>query len=137
MPSDNTTRAAAILGAADGLTIVVALVAGRNSDVFHSALDAGIGEFVGMAAALYLSAPVRKLWPAFICGLTTLVACVVPAIPYVALSHRTALWASAAVAAAVGAVVCWLRPEKGWLAVLETYGVILAAAGLCFLVSIL
>jgi VIT1/CCC1 family predicted Fe2+/Mn2+ transporter len=134
---DQANRVAAILGAADGLTIVVALVFGRNPAVFHAALDAGIGEFVGMGAALYLSDVRKRIVPAFLCGACTLLGCVIPALPYIFSHGDIARIASGAIAACLGAVVCKLRPEKGWLAVAETYGVLLASAVLCFAVSLL
>lgn len=128
-------RTAAILGAADGLTLAVSLVFGRNAHVFHAALDAGIGELVGMAAALYLSSEKRELMPAFLCGLTTLIACVIPAIPYAVGSGAGAAALSALLAMAVAALVCWIRPEKGWAAIAETYGVLVASGLLCFVTS--
>jgi VIT1/CCC1 family predicted Fe2+/Mn2+ transporter len=130
-------RVAAILGAADGLTIVVALVFGRNPAVFHAALDAGIGEFVGMGAALYLSDAHKRIFPALLCGLATLLGCVLPAIPYAVFTGDLARSLSVAIAIGLGSVVCKLRPEKGWLAIAETYGVLFLSALLCFLVSLL
>lgn len=134
--STTPTRAAAILGAADGLTIVVALIFGRSPAVFHAALDAGIGEFVGMAAALYLSEQRGHFGAALLCGLTTLLACVIPAIPFAAGATGWApVLAASVFAFLIGEFICWLRPEKGWLAIAETYGVLALSAGLCFAVS--
>jgi VIT1/CCC1 family predicted Fe2+/Mn2+ transporter len=132
---DKDQRVAAILGAADGLTLAVSLIFGRDPAVFHAALDAGIGEFVGMGAALYLSTPKRQFGAALVCGLATLLGCVLPAVPLALHGGWATRAASAAVAAAIGAVICRLRPERGWVAVTETYGVILTAAGICFAVS--
>ena len=132
---DKDQRVAAILGAADGLTLAVSLVFGRNTAVFHAALDAGIGEFVGMGAALYLASARKGLGAALVCGLATLLGCVLPAVPFAVAGGWAARAASVAVAVAVGAVICKLRPEKGWVAVAETYGVIIVAAALCFAVS--
>jgi VIT1/CCC1 family predicted Fe2+/Mn2+ transporter len=130
-------RVAAILGAADGLTIVVALVFGRNPAVFHAALDAGIGEFVGMGAALYLSDVRKRIIPAFLCGACTLLGCVIPALPYIFNHGDIARISSGIIAVGLGAIVCKLRPEKGWLAIAETYGVLLVSGLLCFAVSLL
>lgn len=136
--SDGTSRAAAILGAADGLTIVVALIFGRSPAVFHAALDAGIGEFVGMAAALYLSSAKSRIFPAFLCGLTTLAACVLPALPFLMTGpHWLAVVIASVISAGLGGLICVLRQETGWLAVTETYGVLALSAGLCFAVSLL
>jgi VIT1/CCC1 family predicted Fe2+/Mn2+ transporter len=134
---DKDNRVAAILGAADGLTIVVALIFGRNAAVFHAALDAGIGEFIGMGAALYLSDARKRIAPAFVCGMCTLLGCVLPAIPYAVSSGNIARGVSVVIAIGLAAVVCKLRPDKGWIAVAETYGVLAASALLCFAVSLL
>lgn len=130
-------RAAAILGAADGLTIVIALMFGHDPRLFHSALDAGIGEFVGMGAALYLSSDRGSFLAAFMCGLATLLGCVLPALPFLVTGGGVAMVAGSVVALVAGAVVCWLRPERGLLAVTETYGVLSASAVLCWLVSLI
>jgi hypothetical protein len=132
---DPAERVAAILGAADGLTIAVSLIFGRTPAVFHAALDAGVGEFVGMGAALYLSDAGRKIFPAILCGAATLIACVLPAIPYVTLGGWPARLAGTAIAAAEAGVIYILRPEKGWLAAVETWGVIALAGGLCLALS--
>jgi hypothetical protein len=128
-------RVGAILGAADGLTLAVSLIFGRSPGVFHAALDAGIGEFVGMGAALYLSSDKRDFWAALACGLATLLGCVLPAVPLAISSNWDMRLISVDIALLVAFAICWLRPEKGWVAIAETYGVILAAAGICFAVS--
>jgi VIT1/CCC1 family predicted Fe2+/Mn2+ transporter len=124
-------RIGAILGAADGLTIVVALLFGMTPAIFHAAVSAGIGEFVGMGAALWLTNK-RQILAALLCGLATLLACVVPAIPFALSGGALALSISLCLAVSTGAIVCWLRPEKGLMAVAETYGVLAAAALLCY-----
>jgi VIT1/CCC1 family predicted Fe2+/Mn2+ transporter len=134
---DKESRVAAILGAADGLTIAIALICGRNPAIFHAALDAGLGELAGMSAALYLSDPGKRIIPALFCGIATLLGCVVPAIPYVFASGDLARGLSGVIALALGAIVCKMRPEKGWVAVAETYGVLIVSALLCFAVSFL
>jgi hypothetical protein len=125
------------LGAADGLTIVIALAFGHDPAVFKSALDAGLGELCGMTAAVWLSTRNAKFVPAFLCGVATLLGCVLPAIPYALGTTDIYRGLSVVIAIILGAIVCKLRPEKGWLAVTETYGVLLASALLCFAVSFL
>ena len=39
--------------------------------------------------------------------------------------------ASLVLVAAVAALISWLRPERGVLAIVQTYGILLAAAVLC------
>lgn len=124
-------RIGAILGAADGLTIVVSLLFGHTPALFHAALEAGIGEFVGMGAALWLTNK-KQVLAALLCGLATLLACVVPAIPFALFGGLLALSISSFLVVSIGAIVCWLRPEKGLMAVAETYGVLAAAGLLCY-----
>ena len=64
-------------------------------------------------------------------------ACVIPVVPYAFAHGWPALSASLVLVCAVGAAVSWLRPERGWLAVVETYGVLMAAAVLCFGASLI
>jgi VIT1/CCC1 family predicted Fe2+/Mn2+ transporter len=129
-------RIGAILGAADGLGLAVSLIFGRNTGIFHAALDDGIGEFVSMAAALYLASKKRELMPAILCGAATFFGCFLPAIPYLFANGIVALIPAVIITALLGAVICELRPEKGWVAVAETYGVLLIAGSLCFAASL-
>jgi VIT1/CCC1 family predicted Fe2+/Mn2+ transporter len=134
--SKNAQRIGAILGAADGLTIVVALLCGRTPELFHAALSAGIGEFVGMGAALWLTNK-KQIFAALLCGLATLLACIIPALPFAFCAGLPALLISGCLALSIGAIVCWLRPEKGLMAIGETYGVLAAAGIMCYGVSFL
>lgn len=137
-------RAPVILGAADGVTIVLGLLVSLTahpSAVFRAALGAGLAELVGMTAGVWLSAGQdgtghgggwRGFWAALSCGGAALVACAAPAVPYLVAHGPVALGASVALTAAVAGIVAWLRPEKGILAVAQTYGVLAVAAGLCY-----
>lgn len=129
-------RIGAILGAADGLTIVVALLFGRSPALFHAALDAGIGEFVGMGAALWLTDR-KQVLAAFFCGLATFLGCILPALPFLFLSGAAALFAAVAGVLSCASIICWLRPEKGKLAIAETYGVLAVAGALTYAASFL
>lgn len=132
-------RAPVILGAADGVTIALGLVvslAGHPAAMWHAALGAGLAELVGMAAGVWLSDRRGGLLPALACGVAALAACVLPAAPYLLLRGTTALGAGLAVTVAAGAVVAWLRPERGFAAAAQTYGVLAAAAGLCWAVGL-
>lgn len=136
-PLSDTDRVAAILGAADGLGLAISLIAGRNAGLFHALLDDGIGELVSMGAAVYLSAKKRELIPAVLCGLATCLACVLPGIPYLVSSGVVAVISAGVIAFGLATVVCRLRPEKGWIAMVETYGVISTAGIICFAASLL
>ena len=139
-----TKRSATILGIADGITIVLGLLislhSGHSSAIFHASVGAGVAELVGMGAALWLSSKrnVANFIAALLCGVATAAACILPAIPYAFhLPSALSLGLSVAICAGIGAGVCYLREEKGWLAVAETFGVLLAAAVLCFLASLI
>lgn len=128
-------RAPVILGAADGVTIVLGLLVsltGTPAAMWHAALGAGLAELVGMTAGMWLSDGKSGFRLAASCGLAALAACVLPAVPYLLLRGPLALVLALALTVAVAAAVAWLRPERGVLAAVQTYGVLLAAAVLCF-----
>jgi VIT1/CCC1 family predicted Fe2+/Mn2+ transporter len=131
-------RAPIILGAADGVVIVLGLVlslAGQPHAVFHAAAGGGLAELVGMTAGMWLSDGRSPFRVAASCGVAALAACVVPALPYAAGSGAAALVMSLLLVAGVAAIVAWLRPEKGTMAVAQTYGTLLVAAALCTVVG--
>jgi hypothetical protein len=133
-------RTAVILGAADGLTLAISEIMGlrhHQPEIFLSGLSAGLGELVGMTAALWLSAGDDKTGfiPALGCGIATLLGCVLPCAAYTVLSGAAALAGAAALIAALGAMVCWVRPQKGIVAAAETYGVLAGAGLMCYAAS--
>lgn len=125
----------AVFGAVDGLVmvmgIITALLIARQGHpaAWHAALGGAAGELVGMTAGQHTSDPASGWRVAALCGTAGGIACLAPAIPFIVLPGAAAVWTGIAVATAVAAVICALRPERGWRAVLLTYGV-LAAAGL-------
>jgi hypothetical protein len=125
-------RIAIILGSADGVTLAVSIMAsltGNQTAIWHAGLGDGLGELVGMFAALYLSSSDDKtgFWPAVSCGLATLVACTLPCVPFIFTRGILAFALAALLVILVGAAISRLRPEKGVKAVLITYGVIIGA----------
>jgi VIT1/CCC1 family predicted Fe2+/Mn2+ transporter len=139
----NRQRIAIILGSADGLGLSVSEIASllhHQPAIFHAGLGAGLGEFVSMGAALWLStdpADEAGFWPAAACGIASLLGCLLPVLPYAFISGTAALVAAALIAVAVGAVISWLRPERGLLAISETYGVLMAAGLLCWAAALI
>lgn len=105
--------------------------------MWHAAVGAGLAELVGMTAGMWLSDGHAGLPVAVSCGAAAAAACIAPAVPYLAVSGLTALLASLGLTAAVAGLVAWLRPERGALAVAQTYGVLIAAAALCYGASLL
>ena len=139
----NRQRVAIILGSADGLGLSVAEITSllhHQPAIFHAGLGAGLGEFVSMGAALWLAtdpAEEAGFWPAVACGVASLLGCLLPVVPYAFARGTGALIAAAGIAVVVGAVISWLRPERGLLAVSETYGVLIAAGLLCWGASLI
>lgn len=133
-------RAPVILGAADGVTIVLGLLVSLTahpSAMWHAALGAGLAELVGMTAGMWLSDGESGFRLALSCGVASLAACALPAVPYLALRGPVALGLSLGLTVAVAGAVAWLRPEKGVLAAVQTFGVLAVAAALCFTASLL
>ncbi len=124
-----------ILGAADGVVIVLGLLLSlaihQPGAIWHAAVGAGLAELVGMTSGMWLSDGRSGFVPALVCGAAAGSACVAPAVPYLVATGGLALAASLALIAATAAVISWLRPERGVLAVVQTYGVLITAAGLC------
>jgi len=139
----NRQRTAIILGSADGLGLSVAEIMSllhHQPAIFHAGLGAGLGELVSMFAAVYLSNdPADKggFWPAVSCGVASLLGCLLPVLPYVIVTGAVALCAAAVIAVLVGAAIAFLRPERGVLAVAETFGVLAAAGLLCWGASLI
>lgn len=126
-------------GAADGVVIAVGLIVSLTGDpraLVRAAAAAGLAELVGMTAGEWLSDSGSGFRAALANGGAAFAACVVPAVPYMAAGGDAALIPSLLLVAAVGGVIAWLRPEKGALAIAQTFGVLVAAAVLCLTASL-
>jgi hypothetical protein len=129
-----------MFGSADGVTIVLGVVvslAGQPHAVFRAAAGAGLAELVGMTAGAYLSDEKAGLAPAIANGAAACAACVLPAVPYLLGSGWPAMAASIALVAAVASGISLLRPERGLLAFAQTFGILAAAAVLCWATSLI
>ena len=138
--SGDGVRPQAVFGGADGLTLGLGLIvslAGQPQALVHAGFGAGLAELVGMAAGVRLSDPSAGWKGAAANGLSGFGACVLPALPYLASSGTAALAASVALIVTVAGVIAWLRPEHGLRAVTQTYGILAAAAVLCWGASLL
>jgi hypothetical protein len=125
----------AVFGGADGVVLAAGFVASFTDEphsLVKAAVAAGLAELVGMTAGCWLSDSGGGFWPALANGGGAFAACVLPALPCLGASGAWALIPSVALVAAVAGVIAWLRPEKGALAVVQTFGVLLVAAGLCY-----
>lgn len=121
-----------IFGAADGATAVLGLLATLTPEphaLFKAALGVGVAELVGMTAGSWLSDDEEEgFLPALTNGAASLAACLAPALPYLVMSGLPAVIAAVVIILAIAAVITWLRPERGFKAVAETYGVLAVAA---------
>jgi hypothetical protein len=125
----------AVFGGADGIVLAagfVASLAGQPHALVRAATAAGLAEVVGMTAGSWLSDSQDGFWAALANGAAALAACVIPAVPYGVTSGTAALTASLVLVVVTAAVIAHLRPEKGLLAYVQTFGVLAAAAGLCY-----
>jgi VIT1/CCC1 family predicted Fe2+/Mn2+ transporter len=132
----------AVFGACDGLGIVLGLIAGMIVShqpahaVWAAALSGGIAELFSMANGQRISDSSSGWLPAVAIGIASLAGCALPAIPYALGSGTPALIAALALCAAVAAVISWARPEKGALAIVETFGLLLVTGIACGLVGL-
>lgn len=124
----------AVFGSVDGLTMFLGLALGlivsrqSASAVWHAALGGAAGELIGMTSGQWLSDRASGFPAALACGAAGGVACILPAIPFLVLPGDRARLAALGIAVVVAGVIARARPERGWQAVLDTYG-ILAGAG--------
>jgi VIT1/CCC1 family predicted Fe2+/Mn2+ transporter len=132
----------AVFGGADGLGIVLGLIAGMIIShqpahaVWAAALSGGIAELFSMANGQRISDSSSGWLPAVAIGIASLAGCTVPAVPYSFSSGSAALIAALVLCAAVAAVISWLRPEKGALAIVETFGLLLVTGVACGVIGL-
>lgn len=128
-------KGALIFGMADGLALILGLLAGAvisrqpDSAVWHQALSGALAELCGMSLGQYWAdeqagkaSRASAAWN----GVSGCAAAAIPGLPFLVAGRLPATVASLCIIAALGAVICWLRPEKGLLAVIRTYGLLLA-----------
>lgn len=132
-----------VFGAADGLGITLGLVAGlivsRQSPhaVWVAALAGGVAEFFSMANGQRISDSSSGWVPPLVIGAASLAGCAVPAVPFAFTRGSLALAVSLPLCAAVAGVISWLRPERGALAVLETFGLLVLTGAACAAIGLL
>lgn len=133
-------REPATFGAADGVVVVLGLLvslAGQPHALTRAATGAALAELVGMTAGAWLSDEAAGWRPAVANGAAAFAACAAPAAPYAAMRGTPALACSLGLVALVAAVIAVLRPERGVLAWVQTFGILTAAALLCAAASAL
>ena len=132
----------AVMGGADGLGIVLGLIAGLGVShggahaIWAAALSGGIAEFFSMANAQRISDPEDGWQPAVVIGAASLAGCALPAVPYAVGGGQLALAASVVLCLAMGGAICWLRPEHGGRSVAETFVLLGITAVACVLAGL-
>ena len=127
----------AVFGGADGLGIVLGIIAGLIVShqparaVWVAAVSGGLAEFFSMANGQRISDSGSGWAAALAIGTTSFAGCAIPAIPYSFSSGTTALALALGLCAAVAAVISWARPEHGVLAILETFGLLIVTGVAC------
>ena len=111
------------------LGLALGLIVSRQGApaVWHAALGGAAGELVGMTSGQWLSDRASGFKVALGCGVAGAVACILPAWPFLVFAPVPARWAALGIAAAVAGVIAWARPEHGWVAILDTYGILIGA----------
>jgi hypothetical protein len=122
-----------VFGGFDGVTSMLGLGLGMtishqpHTAIWAAAVSTGMASFSGMAGGQYESAPEDGRGAAVACGVATVAGTLAPGVPYLLWSGWVALGWATLVTAALGGLIVWLRPERGWRAIAKT-GVLLAGA---------
>jgi VIT1/CCC1 family predicted Fe2+/Mn2+ transporter len=128
-----------IFGMTDGLAMAIGLILGlvvakqSASALWHSALAGGLAEIGGMSLGQYWSDEQsgKQDWRvALVNGLGSCVSAVIAGSPFAFLSGVPAFTLSVILIVLLGAIICWLRPEKGFKAFGRTYVLLLVAGAL-------
>jgi hypothetical protein len=140
MATREALKRESVFGGADGVVLAMGLIvslAGHRGALWHAALGAGLAELVGMTAGKWLSDGEAGFGTALANGSAALAACVIPALPALGAAGIAGAAFEVALVAGIAGVISWLRPERGILAAVQTYGVLVAAALLCYGASLL
>lgn len=127
-------------GGADGTTVLLGLLvslAGQPHALVRAATGAGLAELVGMTAGAWLSDEKSGFGPALANGAAAFGACLLPALPFTVMTGWPAAGTSVIAVVLVAATVALLRPERGVLAFAQTFGILAAAAVLCWAASLI
>lgn len=124
----------AVFGSFDGLTCTVGIMFGAlltNGAVFVLVLALAVSEAVSMAAGEWLADDEQdgnRRRRVIVMGLSSFVACLVPAIPFLFCSGVLAVVLTGLLVLAAAAVIAEIRPGPRGSSYLKTYGVLIAAA---------
>ena len=141
-PSRADLQRVAVFGAADGLGIVLGVIAGlivshqSPRAVWAAAISGGLAEFFSMANGERISDRESGWAAALAIGAASFAGCVIPAIPYSFAAGTAALAVALGLCAAVAALISRARPERGVLAILETFGLLAITGAACGLIGL-
>ena len=130
----------AIFGSFDGVIsvigVIVALLARPTPIIVDAAIGLAVASAVGMAAGEYLGDDTRNLRRAFVMGLATIVGTMCPVVPFMIFAKDLAMVIAVVLVLAVSLAIARARAlTSSSLAYVETFGVLLLAAGVTALVS--
>jgi hypothetical protein len=131
-------RKQAVFGGADGIVLGIGFVASYATQphgIVKAALTAGLAELVGMTEGSWLSDSGAGFIPALGNGSAAFAACFIPAVPYLFTTGAAAFILAVLLVLAVAGIIAWLRPERGLLAGVQTFGTLVLAALFCWAVS--
>jgi len=130
----------AIFGSFDGVVsvigVMVALLARPTPILVEAAVGLAAASAVGMAAGEYLGDATRNLRRAAVMGIATVVGTMCPVVPFMLLAKDTAIVVTVVLVAAMSLAIARARAQvTSRRAYVETFGVLLLAAGITGLVS--
>lgn len=143
MPVLSPAMRAGLFGAVDGMSAFMGILAGLvvahqpASAVWWAALSCGLAKLVGMTSGQYQSDAQSGWGAALICGGMAGAGCTVPAIPYLVFTGPLALGLALFLVVVECSLIAWLRPEKGWRAWLQTFGLTALVAVVCALAAVI
>lgn len=129
-------RGAAVFGTADGLTMVLGLIAGLavalqpSAAVWHASLAGGIAELGGMSLGQYWGDPDKDKVAAALNGGACCAASILAGLPFLLLSRGLAITVSLIITGLIACLVTLAREETGLMAAVRTFGLLIVAGGL-------
>ena len=123
----------AILGGFDGtaslLGVIIFLLLTRPSLIFPTAASGAISSAISMGGGEFLSDSDSGLAASGVMAAATFLGAVLPAVPFAFGDGPPQVACSLLIIIAIGAVVSWMRPNRGrGLALAETFGLLILVA---------